>query len=315
MIANVVGFYPSSPHSEGLDILKKQYENYRNKKVSTEDIVKMADFVLENNLFEFDSKFYKQISGTAIVTKFASPYACIFMDHIETEFLKTQDIKPWFRKRFIDDIFFIWTESEESLEKYLEGLSKFHPNLKSTYEKSKEKINFLDAVIKIKEGRIITDLYCKPADGHQYFHYNSCHDDHIKRSIIFSQTLRLKRICSEKNDVNVRVENLKTWFRKKRYPEYLIKEQVEKALRLTPSDENNSKKVNGVALVVAYNPTFKNLIQVIRKNLQLLCADEEVKKVFSPDPFVSFRSTKNLKSYLVKSKIYPLERKVGPLYA
>ena len=93
----------------------------------------------------------------------------------------------------------------------------------------------------------------------------------------------------------MRVENLKTWFRKKRYPEYLIKEQVEKALRLTPSDENNSKKVNGVALVVAYNPTFKNLFQVIRKNLQLLCTDEEVKKVFSPDPFVSFRSTKNLK--------------------
>ena len=28
-------------------------------------------------------------------------------------------------------------------------------------------------------------------------------------------------------------------------------------------------------------------------------------------PFVSFRSTRNLKSYLVRSKIYPLERKVG----
>ena len=83
--------------------------------ISTEDIVKMADFVLKNNLFEFDSTFYKQISGTAIGTKFAPPCACIFMDHIETKFLKTQDIKPWFWKRFVDDIFFIWTESEESL--------------------------------------------------------------------------------------------------------------------------------------------------------------------------------------------------------
>ena len=50
------------------------------------------------------------------------------------------------------------------------------------------------------------------------------------------------------------VEDLKTWFRKRGYPDYLIKEQVEKALRLTPSDENNSKKVNGVPLVVTYNP-------------------------------------------------------------
>ena len=107
------------------------------------------------------------------------------------------------------------------------------------------------------------------------------------------------------------VEDLKTWFHKKGYPDYLIKEQVEKPLRLTPNDENNSKEVNGVPLVVTYNPAFKNLFQVIRKNLQLLYADEEVKKVFSPAAFVSFRSTRNFKSYLVRSKIYPLERKVS----
>ena len=133
----------------------------------------------------------------------------------------------------------------------------------------------------------------------------------MKRLIIFSQTIWLKGICSEKNDLNVDVEDLKTWFRKRGCPDYLIKEQVEKALRLTPSDENYSKKVNGIPLVVTYNPTFKKLFQVIRKNLQLLYADKEVKKLFSPAPFVSFRGTINLKSYLVRSKIYPLDRKVS----
>ena len=33
--------------------------------------------------------------------------------------------------------------------------------------------------------------------------------------------------------------------------------------------------------------------------------------MFSPLPFVSFRSTRNLQSCLVRSKIYPLERKVA----
>ena len=166
-------------------------------------------------------------------------------------------------------------------------------------------------VIKIKEGKIITDLYCKPTDSNQYLHYDSWHADHTKRSIIFSQTLWLKRTCSEKNDPNVHVEDLKTWFRKRGYPDSLTKEQVEKALRLTPGDQNNSNKVNGVPLVVTYNQAIKNLFQVKRKNLQLLYADEEVKKVFSPAPFVSFRSTIKLTSYLVRSKIYPIERKVG----
>ena len=36
---------------------------------------------------------------------------------------------------------------------------------------------------------IHTDLYCKSTDSHQYLHYDSCHAEHIKRSIIFSQTL------------------------------------------------------------------------------------------------------------------------------
>ena len=63
-------------------------------------------------------------------------------------------------------------------------------------------------VIKIKEGRIITDLFCKPVDSHQY-HYDSCHAGHIKMSVIFIQALRLKRICSEKNDLNVHVEDVK----------------------------------------------------------------------------------------------------------
>ena len=67
-------------------------------------------------------------------------------------------------------------------------------------------------VIKIKEDRIITDLYYKPTYGHQYRHYESCNADHIKRSIILSQTIRFKRLCSEKNDLNAHVEKNKKRF-------------------------------------------------------------------------------------------------------
>ena len=59
----------------------------------------------------------------------------------------------------------------------------------SLVTKSKEKINFLDVIIKIKEGRITDDRYSKRKDCHQYFHYNSYYADHAKRSIIFSKTL------------------------------------------------------------------------------------------------------------------------------
>ena len=47
--------------------------NRTNKKVSTEDLVKMAKFVLKNNYFEFIGKVKQQILGTAIGTRFAHP--------------------------------------------------------------------------------------------------------------------------------------------------------------------------------------------------------------------------------------------------
>ena len=59
------------------------------------------------------------MSGTAIGTKFAPPYACIFMDRLENEFLDTQILKPLVWLRYIDDIFFIWTHSEEELKKFM----------------------------------------------------------------------------------------------------------------------------------------------------------------------------------------------------
>ena len=49
------------------------------------------------------------ILHTAIRTKFAPTYVCIFMNEIDTSFLGTQESKPlvWFLH--IDDVFFIWT--------------------------------------------------------------------------------------------------------------------------------------------------------------------------------------------------------------
>ena len=112
--------------------------------------------------------------------------------------------------------------------------------------------------------------------------------------MIHAMLITLKR-CSEKKDLKGQFEDFKIWFRKRGYP----------------GNENNSKKVNGVPLLVTYNSVFKNLSQVIRQNLQLLYAYRQVQKVFSPARFVFLRSMRNLKSNLVRSMIYPLERKVG----
>ena len=71
--ADVVGLYPSISHVAEIKALEKTFNNRINKKISTEDLVKMVKFVLKNNYFEFNNKVKTQISGKAIGTKSASP--------------------------------------------------------------------------------------------------------------------------------------------------------------------------------------------------------------------------------------------------
>ena len=68
---------------------------------------------------------------------------------------------------------------------------------------------------------------------------------------------------------------------------------------------------NGIPLVITYNSTFRNLSTTLRKNFNILYSDAEVRTVFTPSPFVASRSARNLKSFLVRSKVYLLERTVG----
>ena len=104
----------------------------------------------------------------------------------------------WFR--YIDDIFFIWTHGQDKLEQFLVDFNKFHPSLKFTQESSSKNVTFLDVDVKFLNGQIIIDLHMKATVCHQYLHYTSSHPHHTKRSIIYSQALRVSRIYSFEED-------------------------------------------------------------------------------------------------------------------
>ena len=73
----------------------------------------------------------------------------------------------------------------------------------------------------------------------------------------------------------------------------------------------SSNKNKGVSLVLTYHPLLKKVNCIIRKKINLLHMNEEVKNVFQLGPVVSFRSPRNSSSYLVRAKLYSLERKIG----
>ena len=110
--------------------------------------------------------------------------------------------------RYIDDIYYIWEHGEESLETFLNKLNTFNPTIKFTAEYSKETINFLDVNVRLVEGELMTDLFVKPTDTHQFLDPSSSHPYHCKKGIPYSQTLKLNRICSDKESFDKRCNDL-----------------------------------------------------------------------------------------------------------
>ena len=67
----------------------------------------------------------------------------------------------------------------------------------------------------------------------------------------------------------------------------------------------------GVPFAITYHPKLKKIAQTMKKLERLLYQDESVKRVFTPPPIVSYHSARKISSYLVRAKLYFLERKRG----
>ena len=103
-------------------------------------------------------------------TKLAPSFANLFMGHFEDKFVYSYPLQPLIWKRFIDDIFFVWTYRQDELDKFVNYLNTCHDTIKFTLEISCLKINFLDITItKETNSRMSTNLYCKPTDSHNYY--------------------------------------------------------------------------------------------------------------------------------------------------
>ena len=120
----------------------------------------------------------------------------------------------------------------DSLTHFLEHADNIHQNIKFTQECSKTTLPFLDVSVLIAQNKIFTTLHKKPTDSHSYLHYNSCHPVHIKNSIIYSQFLRYKRICTRNTDFIDHSKELTTHLLHKAYPIKVITKQWNKVTKI-----------------------------------------------------------------------------------
>ncbi|KXJ09041.1 hypothetical protein AC249_AIPGENE26933 [Exaiptasia diaphana] len=269
---------------------------------------KFFEFILKRNYFSFNNQYYLQTFGTAMGTKMAPSFANIFLEKLERRFLSntpSNGLQPLIWKRYIDDIFMIWTHGEETLNIFLEHLNAFHPNIKFQSSISATSINFLDTTIYITpDRRLESTIYIKPTDSSLLIHYTSHHPSKCKSGTIYSQALRLRRIITNNDELHKQLLRLRLILLSRGYPHHLINLNFQKILNLSqsqllslPPPIRNTEGV--LPFVVPYHPILHKLPSILHNLWFLVSKDPELSTIFPQPPITAFSRHSNLKDTLV----------------
>ena len=155
------------------------------------------------------------------------------------------------------------------------------------------------------DGVIQTDLYRKKTDKVQYLLPSSCHPSHIFSNIPYSLALRLVRICSTKEALNKRFDELKMMLLSRQYNKNIVNAAVDKEKTLYRNEilkkviKPESKRV---ILILRYHPKLTSISGIVKKHWTTLTKDPLMKQMFPDPPMLAFSQPPNLRSMLVRAK-------------
>ena len=326
---DVVSLYTNIPQTQGTEFVAQYYEetlplwNSTLHSIPPHTLRRLISFILTNTTFEFDNQYYTQLYGTTMGSSFAVKFANIYMYKWITHFENTHDKKfPSFTVRLVDDIFFTWTDSEETLLEFVNTLNNSHPTIKFELNYSYTNVNFLDTTVYIDptNNTLHTKLFIKPTHKNQYLHFHSEHPYHVKKSIPYSQAMRLRRITHDDNIFCQELENLKQKFLLRAYPQSILDKEINKIHTVQRVDTltykteamkqaNFQKFLKGnafIPLIINYSSTFTAQPTFQQKFIQLwndfLTNDTHISTVFSgSQPQLIYKKGITLQNLLIRA--------------
>ena len=309
---DVSSLYTNIPNDIGIEACQEQLNLYRTGATNprNDSIIELLTMVLTKNNFDFNNQHYLQVGGTAMGTRLAPSYANIFMDHFERNYVYTYETQPLLWKRYIDDIFILWTHDAQALQTFIDHLDNCLPSIKFEAHISDSTINFLDVKVKLEDNKIATTLYTKETDTLSYLDYSSCHPRSCKNAIPYSQFLRLRRICSDDEDFVIQSRKLALSFHKANYPDDIIQTGFNKAYYLDRSSllhketsNNKTKDDPKIFLITDHHPSFRAVLDIVSNNWDMLDNSSSTRPLLQIPVVRGFRRPKNLRDLLVRAKL------------
>ena len=320
---DIKSMYTNIPLEEGLAACKETLEKRADKAIPTDYIMKLLRLVMEKNIFTFNEETWLQLLGTCMGTRVSPTYACLFMGLLEKKMLENcpnhlkDFIFKW--KRFIDDVFCLWTGTFEQFMEFHSYLNGVHPTIKfdePCYDPENNSCTFLDLKIYVEDGKIRTDLHRKETDKPRALLPSSAHPNHITSNIVYSMCFRLLRICDTEELFEKRAAELKNDFLMPRgYKSSLVEAQYERVRKLQGDNyferrkfalekRIRQKQSDRVIAVFDFNPVLPSIGGVLNKHWRTMVSDNpELKEPFPEPPMPALRQGPSLRRILCKSTL------------
>ena len=100
----------------------------------------------------------------------------IFMEDLEAQALQTSSWKPKMWRRYVNDVFVIWSQGDQLLEEFHRHLNELNPSIQFLIEKeTKGNIAFLDVQLENKDTKVHTSVFHKKTHMDRYLNFESNH--------------------------------------------------------------------------------------------------------------------------------------------
>ena len=190
---DVVSLYTNIDTKEAIHTVLDYVRSHKPRTygLATHDLYELLDLMLNNNIFTYGGKFYRQIRGPAMGNRLSGTLAIICMDRFEHTHIYTT-YQPYFYGRYVDDIGTFVNNVEEA-ELMLTDLNSKHATIAFELETPNEDkfLPILDLMIRVnKEGQVERKLYCKPASKGITLNFSSHQPSTTKRAMVNAELLR-----------------------------------------------------------------------------------------------------------------------------
>lgn len=282
-------------------------ENYQNIKISRTDLKKLFEFCTSKTHFMFNGNFFDQIDGVAMGSPLAPVLANLFMSFNEKIWIESYEgVKPFFYKRYVDDIFAVFSNEQEAT-KFFNYINNKHPNIKFTMEKENEqKLAFLDVLIDNSMPNIKTSIFRKKTFTALLTNYLSFTSFSYKCGLIKCLVDRAFKINNTWLGFHIDLTEIKNILKKNAYSDFIVNKIIYTYLNHKVKDVSMERKES---LEVRYFklPYIGNYSYLtkskINKIIKRYCKSCSVKIIFTSFKIGSMFSSKDKIPNHIKSNV------------